>query len=152
MKLTMAKFPCGICQKPVTKKHRAVCCDICDEWIHISCNYLDKKTYKKLQTSDSNWFCIKCMKKEIPFNNIPNQDLLNTLNEKNITPISNKNSNITKSMIENLLKDSTESPINCSYYNESEFNCLKTPKNYFSLMHLNISSLSFHFEELQQLL
>ena len=41
----VVKFPCGICQKAVGKKHKAVCCDLCNEWIHIACNNLNEKTY-----------------------------------------------------------------------------------------------------------
>ena len=43
---TMVKFPYGICQKAVAKRHQAVCCDLCDKWIHIACNNLNKKHTK----------------------------------------------------------------------------------------------------------
>ena len=43
---TMIKFPCRICQKAVGKKHKAILFDLCDKWIHIACNNLDKKTQK----------------------------------------------------------------------------------------------------------
>ena len=43
------KFPCGICQKVVGKKHSAVCwlCNACDEWTHIAYNNLDEKLKNK---------------------------------------------------------------------------------------------------------
>ena len=63
----VVKFPRGICQKAVGKKHNAVCCDLCNEWIHIPCNNLDKKTYRLLQGSSTKWFCTNCTKKELPF-------------------------------------------------------------------------------------
>ena len=28
------KFPSGICAKAVAKNHNAVCCDICNLWVH----------------------------------------------------------------------------------------------------------------------
>ena len=40
---TMIKSPCDISQKTVAKRHKAICCDLCDKWIHIACNNLDKK-------------------------------------------------------------------------------------------------------------
>ena len=69
----MVKFPCGICQKEVKSKHKAICCDLCDQWIHISCNKLTKTDYNKMMNSNLLWFCKKCLKKELPFNSITNQ-------------------------------------------------------------------------------
>ena len=48
----VVKFPCGICQKAAGKKHNVACCDLCNEWIHIARNNLDKKnvqTFTRLQ-------------------------------------------------------------------------------------------------------
>ena len=82
----MVKFLCGICQKAVGKKHNAVCCDLCNEWIQISCNNLDKKTYKLLEGSKTKWFCINCTKKEFPFTNQTNQELEKIYSGKRIIP------------------------------------------------------------------
>ena len=43
----MVKFSCGICQKAVAKKVKAICCDLCNKWIHTACNNLDKKNIQK---------------------------------------------------------------------------------------------------------
>ena len=43
----VVKFPFGICQKTVGMKHNAICCDLCNTWIHIACNNLDKKNIKQ---------------------------------------------------------------------------------------------------------
>ena len=43
------KYPCGICAKDVAKNH-AVCCDICNLWVHIKRNNI-KFCYRKLQNS-----------------------------------------------------------------------------------------------------
>ena len=61
----VVKFPCGIYQKAVGKKHNAVCCDLCNECIHIACNNLHKNNYKLLQGSSTKWFCINYTKKEL---------------------------------------------------------------------------------------
>ena len=43
----MVKFPCGICQKGITKRYKVNCCDLYNKWIHIACNNLDKKNIQK---------------------------------------------------------------------------------------------------------
>ena len=47
--LKMVKCPCGICQKDVPTKHKAICCDLCNKWTHIDCNSLNKTTYIQIQ-------------------------------------------------------------------------------------------------------
>ena len=51
------KFPCGICPKAVAKNPSAVCCEICNLWVHIKCNNITKFCYRKLQQSREPWFC-----------------------------------------------------------------------------------------------
>ena len=55
--------------------------------------------------------------------------------------------------INNRIYGSTEKNSKASlYYNVNELNKLETTKTQFSLMHLNISSLRYHFEKLDDLL
>ena len=42
--LKMVKFPCGVCQKEVATKHKAICCDTCNKYVYIGCNNLTKTT------------------------------------------------------------------------------------------------------------
>ena len=42
----MVKFPCEICQKAVATKHKVICWDLCNKWIHIGFNNLDKTTFR----------------------------------------------------------------------------------------------------------
>ena len=43
------KYPCSICKKTVAKNHNAICCDKCNQWVHMTCNKIMKYYYKKLQ-------------------------------------------------------------------------------------------------------
>ena len=61
------KYPCTVCGRSVAKTHKALQCDYCDEWVHIKCNLLDKKTYELLKQDESPWSCIKCTKNIFPF-------------------------------------------------------------------------------------
>ena len=72
--MTGIKFPCGVCSKSVANNHRALCCDSCDKWVHMKCNFLNKKTYQKLQKDESPWFCINCVKDQLPFQSQINSD------------------------------------------------------------------------------
>ena len=45
----MANYPCSVCSKNVNTTHRAICCDVCDQWVHIRCNMLDAKDYTEMK-------------------------------------------------------------------------------------------------------
>ena len=71
----MIEFPCGVCTKAVAKNHKAVCCDVCQKWIHIKCNKLDKNDYRYLQENvDDLFFCINCISQNIPFSGLNNNE------------------------------------------------------------------------------
>ena len=60
-------FPCGVYSKTVANHHKELCCDSCDKWVYIKCNFLNKMTCKKLQKDNSLWFCLNCTKDQLPF-------------------------------------------------------------------------------------
>ena len=151
----VVKFPCGICHKPVGVKHKAICCDLCDKWIHTACNNLDKKTYKNLQESNTSWFCINCVKKELPFTTQTDFQLENIYKGKHIVPFKSSDLENFTDQINMRIRDPTDSNFfeqDSLYYDLKEFNNLNNKFNQFSLLHLNISSLQYHFEELNDLL
>ena len=59
-------FPCVFVLKMLPKKHRAVCCDICNLWVHIKCNNITEYCYGKLQ-NDKESYCKICIKIIVPF-------------------------------------------------------------------------------------
>ena len=151
----MVKHPCGICQKAVANNHKAICCDICNKWIHISCNNVDRKTYIKLHGSNTTWYCTSCMKKELHFNTTTNQEFAKIYSGKYIIPFTQQKIQNFKENVIELLKEQSNNIISCSYYDITEIsqiNDVDKKKSFFSLLHMNISSLSYHFEELEELL
>ena len=42
------QFPCLICELAVAKNHEAVCCHVCNKWVHIRYNNINTYTYRKL--------------------------------------------------------------------------------------------------------
>ena len=67
----VVRFPCKVCNKSVNNNHKAILCDLCDTWVHIKCNKLDKKDYNVYQTNPNKPFhCIKCIEDLIPFSKL----------------------------------------------------------------------------------
>ena len=63
------KVICNLCGKNVRGNSKAVCCDVCDNWVHIKCNGISASRYDELCNEDNNesFFCIKCFNNELPF-------------------------------------------------------------------------------------
>ena len=120
----------------------ALCCDSCNKWVHIKFNFLDKKTYQKLQKDKSSWFCTNCIKNQLPFQSQVNNDP----NQKYVSP--HKHSMLME-LLEHL--DLDEDCPASEYYKPSKFSQLEL-KNSDLFIHLNISSLSYYIDELYLLL
>ena len=168
------RFPCSICYKNVNANHRAVFCDACKYWVHCGCNYLTKHDYDRLKKEDEsiNWFCLSCIKDNIPYSNLTDNeylilqksDVLYHNNDGCFSPHPPHIQNHLKNLNEYLNKavsspdaddddDATDndlenhSPINCNYYNFDEFSKAKFDSSKsFSILHLNIHSIQRHIE------
>ncbi len=55
-----AKFPCGVCAKPVKWTDRGICCDSCQKWYHISCQCMSTQMYNTVGASNISWECLNC--------------------------------------------------------------------------------------------
>ena len=67
----MIEFPCRVCCKAVSIKHRAIECDLCKKWLHIKCNKFDKNDYKFHQDNPTEpFYCIKCSSENIAFSTL----------------------------------------------------------------------------------
>ena len=147
----MAKFPCGICQKAVATKNKAICCDLLNKWIHTGCNNLKKTTYIQIQHGDSNWFWVPCLEKEAHFNTLTDHELEKVYNGKNMLPFISKSMQSFTKKANNFLQHETNNMIHCLHYDIPDFNkMVATCTKSFSLLHLNISSLPDHSEEFDE--
>ena len=68
------KFPSKIRKKAVAQNHKAVCCDVCDTWVHIKCNKINTQTYNILKKEKASWSCIECSKDVFPFSKLNETD------------------------------------------------------------------------------
>lgn len=143
--MSKIKYPCGVCSRSVANNHNAVYCDSCDSWVHIKCNFLNKKTYKKLQKDNNPWFCIKCLRNQLPFQSQVN---VNDSQKQQIATESDKNSKF-RALFENI--DCNEDCPMSEYYTPQELSKVNLG-NCNLYIHLNISSLSYHIDDLNLLL
>ena len=71
----MPQFPYSVCSKNVHEKHHAICCDICDQWVHILCNLLNEKDYTEMKNDPNKvFYCISCINNNMPFTKLSDPD------------------------------------------------------------------------------
>ena len=51
-------YLCSVCKKSVLNQHKAICCDHCNQWVHIKCNNWNDLDYNLLKSKNENWYCI----------------------------------------------------------------------------------------------
>ena len=141
----MKKFPCGICKKTVRANHNTVCCDICNKWVHISCNNITRYCYRKLQKDEMPWYCKICLGQAMLFSNLTDHQLEAFMLGKLITcPKFIKSNNqlpFQNEDTENIPKNQYLTPNNL-------YEIQNTTKSKQLYIHLNISSISYHIDDI----
>ncbi|XP_065671749.1 uncharacterized protein LOC136089625 [Hydra vulgaris] len=155
---------CAVCKVNIYKNQKAIFCDNCLNWVHLKCNNLNDIDYQLLKNSSKNcsWFCINCLASIFPFNNKTITDNENLANSD--TKI-NKNYQVSGFPIESLHtvfdtfnthinnnNKTRKTSINSYYINVDDLKCIAADKSSFNVFHINISSLSKHFDDLENLL
>ena len=105
--------------------------------------------YASLQKSSEVWFCTKCVAENLPFGLTASPLNFN----KSLSSVEIKEFLAKLNSLEfDEATTETMSGVNCKYYDANDFSNLDSGSNNFSLFHLNIASLSKHFDELKALL
>ena len=124
------------------------------KWNHIKCVGICSGYYEKLQNDTKPRYCPN-VSKELPFSDVFDKDLRNTIHIQSTSQthffnVPNKKSKglMHKFQKLNNLFDQSENTISYHYYDLKDIQKIKTKQKDFSLLHLNISSLSCHINDL----
>ena len=132
-------------------------------WSHIESVNISSKTYVKLQGDVvSAWYCPICVR-SLSFSDLRTKELKIFLSsdtkehiqkpQKASKKLNKQNRELIKKFSQiNQLNDSNKNTVNCDYYDLNKFNKVIVTKQDLTVLHLNISSLSFHINELKLLL
>jgi len=158
---------CEICKKTIRKNSKTVCCNICNQKVHIDCNHISRTLYNSLTEADNTslFYCSPCLNSLLPFGLETDQSFsqTNTMGLNKDSKLENHAFNISKNdqktitQLSRLILENTD-PNNenvnfCKYYQIDDFTKRKFNKiDSFSLLHLNINSLQFHKNDLDILL
>ena len=150
------KISCNICSKNIRGNAKAVCCDICDKWVHIKCDNISASKYDELceEDNDESFFCIKCFNSELPFGLETDSTSNQLLGFGDNSNLENLDANISKkdkklmNLLKKIISENNDPNIknsSCRYYSVDNF-CSKNYKanELFSIFHLNIASLQYY--------
>ena len=150
------KIKCFGCKKTIAQNRIPIECTQCKQSYHANCEGTKVDIFLK----SNEWVCKKCTISSLPFANIDNEQLKLTNLGKNFNFGEHIQSHPTFS-IQTLLDKfpgtfssddfSFETGVS-KYYTPSEFFSAKFVQNHFSVLHINIVSLSAHIDELKTLL
>ena len=156
-KTAACKTKCNKCNKTISKNKVIINCNQCKSYYHSICSGVSFAQFRKC----SSWTCDLFVERTLPFATLTDEKLKLTLKGKDIT--FGENITLTPSFTigsllekipgtfsdknEDYLSDSVES----KYYTPSEFLASKF-KHSFSILHINIASLSAHIDDLKELL
>ena len=149
--------PCGFCHKNIPDHCKAIFCNNCNLWVHIKCNNISNSEYLEFQNEadDVLWFCLQCTKIMFPFGQLDNDELLNLYDFDLPSFLDSMPSFEITSGLSNLpnlddydIDEHLPSQVNSNYHTFQELSTLNTSENDLSLFHMNVRSLSLHFDEL----
>ena len=141
-----SRTKCGKCKnKLILFQHK---CKSCSKYFH-------KKCLPNLN-GDKAFICTACINKSLPFFKLQNLEFLDNLDDK--TKYGNCPSFNIQSLLDELKRNDNENnefmgeTLKSTYYNPEDFINAKLNKNSFSIIHLNIASISAHLDKLISLI
>ena len=153
-------FPCGLCSDEVGDNDDLVQCDLCNKGNHTRYLNISAEQYEKLKKDPLPWYCPNCAMR-MPFLTLSNKGLTTvpfgdpskTLGKSFSKPFEKKITEKLKTFCEvSQLFDQSENWVSCDYYTPYELNKIKAEHEDLSILHLNISSLSAHIDDLKSFL
>ena len=155
------KKKCGNCRKNMPEHLQIINCGTCNNYFHVKCSGTSKQKFIDLQSCGESWDCTKCLSSRMPFVGLDNNELYLEM-ENTPIPSSDSIRSMPSFTIQSLLDEMPgqnfetdefmSESITSKYFTPSEFLQTKLPPNQFSIIHINIASLSKHIDELRNLL
>ena len=151
------KVKCGHCRTNLPEHLRVINCDICKRHFHGKC-CTTQKEFSDLKRRKEARCCTKCLSNTLPFSSLDNNDLYLELQSTPIltsdfvqaTPSFSIQSLLDKMSGQNFdIDDFMSETITSNYLTPSQFLENKLSPNEFSMLHINIASLSKHMDELR---
>ena len=158
-KISFSKHLCKICINEVKDNDPAVLCNLCGKWVHTASIGIEETQYENLKRSPLPWYCPYCII-EFPFSSVNNKYLHSLAlsggptNIKSCFTYGKKNQQKTKEFLKkfremNQIFDQSNNLTSCDYYDIPEFKKMKIRgQQDLSMLHLNISSISAHINNL----
>ena len=152
---------CGFCERKMfRKKQKSISCQVCDTSFHKRCTQISGRNFNLVARNSANCYCQSCFVKNVPSSEV-NESSTNDQNQSRdslaniiIIPNSNKSDfyNSCNSIEVPVDDDNHHILINSKYFNINEIKALKTKENHFGILHLNITSLNKHIDDLSKLI
>ena len=142
---------CGKCLKAIARNLNPICCNICEKSFHIKCTGLSNSHARLDAQKCAGYNCPKCVANSLPFADLDENKTYLEFNDSRISDSNwiNKPSFTIQSLLDQMPGQKFESDellsnsISSKYYKPSEL-----PANNFTMLHINIASLSKHIDEL----
>ena len=152
LKIVRSFDPCAVYKKSVLNQHNVICCNHCNQWMHIKCNDLNDLDYNLLKSNEF-WCCILCTSEILPFCTVnwvmslpkgslnkPTGALINLMSQL---------SSLTDDEKENELKLANSKYRDIDYFQKPARNFKRKALSFF---HMNVSSLIKNFDDFNILL
>ena len=154
------KSKCGKCRKNMPGHLKVINCDVCENYYHVKCSGTSKKSFLEQKRLCRTWICSRCTS-NTSYSHLDNNELYLEINNVSL-PSSETSISMPSYTIQSLLDQMPEQnfetdefmseTITSKYFTPSQFLESKLSANKFSMLHINIASLSKHIDELRSLI